>query len=113
MKPRLPSPPISPLSKLTPLMRESLETLRSSLLCPLCNHVMTDPSTLTCAHSFCLECIKEYTCDHWYCPGNRWLWDASMLHWRKGKSFRQQKSSDICGCFGIEKYTICNPECTR
>mmetsp|Transcript_20643 Transcript_20643/g.41931 ORF Transcript_20643/g.41931 Transcript_20643/m.41931 type:complete len:702 (+) Transcript_20643:130-2235(+) len=68
MKPRLPSPPISPLSKLTPLMRESLETLRSSLLCPLCNHVMTDPSTLTCAHSFCLECIKEYTCDHWYCP---------------------------------------------
>eukprot|EP00557_Chaetoceros_sp_GSL56_P001205 CAMPEP_0176490512 /NCGR_PEP_ID=MMETSP0200_2-20121128/7912_1 /TAXON_ID=947934 /ORGANISM="Chaetoceros sp., Strain GSL56" /LENGTH=820 /DNA_ID=CAMNT_0017887827 /DNA_START=40 /DNA_END=2502 /DNA_ORIENTATION=- len=49
----------------TTSMAESLEELRSSLLCPICNNLMKDPTTLSCTHSFCMECIsnqKAWTC---------------------------------------------------
>ena len=52
----------------TPAMRKSLKELQSSLLCPLCNQVFVDPSTLPCAHTFCLSCMDEYACNAWACP---------------------------------------------
>jgi hypothetical protein len=69
------SPPPKPPStfqvdgkKATPTMETSLYTIRDSLLCPLCNKVMNQPSTLQCAHSFCKDCISEYTRNSWNCP---------------------------------------------
>jgi len=67
--------PLAPPPKLvldpqttTPAMRKSLEELHSSLLCPLCNQVFVDPSTLPCAHTFCLSCMDEYAANAWSCP---------------------------------------------
>lgn len=68
-----PAPPPPPQLVLdpqttTPAMRSSLEELHSSLLCPLCHQVFVDPSTLACAHTFCLSCMDEYACNAWSCP---------------------------------------------
>mmetsp|Transcript_131 Transcript_131/g.179 ORF Transcript_131/g.179 Transcript_131/m.179 type:complete len:801 (-) Transcript_131:75-2477(-) len=52
--------------KVTPSMLSSLKLIRASLLCPICNTIMKDPSTLGCAHSFCQECISNH--DTWDCP---------------------------------------------
>jgi RING-finger-containing E3 ubiquitin ligase len=52
-------------TRATASMAESLEELRSSLLCPICNNLMKDPTTLSCTHSFCMDCIsnqKAWTC---------------------------------------------------
>jgi len=57
-----------PSSKMTAVMSASLETLRSSLLCGLCNQMMKDAATLGCAHSFCYDCISKYTEHKWNCP---------------------------------------------
>ncbi len=54
--------------KMTKAMSASLENLRSSLLCGLCNQMMKDAATLGCAHSFCYVCIKKYTENKWNCP---------------------------------------------
>jgi hypothetical protein len=54
---------------MTNQMKESLENLRASLLCPLCNQLMDNCSMLHCGHSFCHGCIIAYTCDNWSCPG--------------------------------------------
>ena len=56
-------------NNMTKQMKESLENLRSSLLCPLCNHLMVNCHNLGCGHSFCNVCIKDYTADNWNCPG--------------------------------------------
>ncbi|KAL7443630.1 hypothetical protein ACHAXM_009069 [Skeletonema potamos] len=53
---------------MTAVMSASLETLRSSLLCGLCNQMMKDAATLGCAHSFCYDCISKYTEHKWNCP---------------------------------------------
>ncbi|KAL7514529.1 hypothetical protein ACHAXN_011756 [Cyclotella atomus] len=53
---------------MTNQMKESLENLRASLLCPLCNQLMDNCSMLHCGHSFCHGCIIAYTCDNWSCP---------------------------------------------
>ena len=58
--------PFLPEDKVTTAMATSLQQLKSCLLCPLCNQVMTDPSTLHCAHSFCRSCIDAL--DTWSCP---------------------------------------------
>ncbi|KAL3797121.1 hypothetical protein HJC23_000459 [Cyclotella cryptica] len=55
-------------ANMTNQMKESLDTLRSSLLCPLCNQLMVDTSMLNCGHSFCHGCIIAYTSDNWTCP---------------------------------------------
>lgn len=55
-----------PPSKLTSEMKKSLNEIQSCLLCPLCNNLMSDPSTLHCTHSFCLDCISNY--EAWTCP---------------------------------------------
>jgi hypothetical protein len=57
-----------PSSKMTAGMSASLENLRSSILCGLCNQMMKDASTLGCAHSFCYNCISKYTEKKWTCP---------------------------------------------
>jgi hypothetical protein len=49
-------------------MLRSLARLEAALQCPLCHHVLTAPMTLSCAHSFCCQCIDAYACDHWHCP---------------------------------------------
>mmetsp|Transcript_4498 Transcript_4498/g.6877 ORF Transcript_4498/g.6877 Transcript_4498/m.6877 type:complete len:721 (+) Transcript_4498:103-2265(+) len=54
--------------KMTKAMSASLENLRSSLLCGLCNQMMKDAATLGCAHSFCYNCISKYTENKWNCP---------------------------------------------
>ena len=45
--------------KVTDFMRKSLEQLQTSLICPLCNQMLKEPSTLACAHTFCRE-VKFY-----------------------------------------------------
>ena len=55
-------------SKMTAGMSASLDNLRSSLLCGLCNQMMKDAATLGCAHSFCYDCISKYTENKWNCP---------------------------------------------
>ena len=57
-----------PSSKMTSAMSASLENLRSSLLCGLCNKMMKDAATLGCSHSFCYNCIAKYTENKWNCP---------------------------------------------
>lgn len=47
-------------------MKKSLDDIQSCLLCPLCNNLMSDPSTLHCTHSFCLDCISNH--EAWNCP---------------------------------------------
>jgi hypothetical protein len=67
--PLLPPPPlVLDVERTTPAMRRSLDSLRSSLLCPLCNQVLQKPSTLPCAHTFCYDCIDDYICNAWTCP---------------------------------------------
>ena len=53
---------------MTAAMEASLQNLRSSLLCGICNQIMKDASTLGCAHSFCYDCISKYTENKWTCP---------------------------------------------
>lgn len=55
--------------KATPFMLKSLGQLHDTLLCPLCHKMMREPSTLACAHTFCLQCIKDYSCNQSICPG--------------------------------------------
>src|SRR5210317_517304 len=55
-------------AKMTAAMEASLQNLRSSLLCGICNQIMKDASTLGCAHSFCYDCISKYTENKWTCP---------------------------------------------
>eukprot|EP00585_Thalassiosira_rotula_P011384 CAMPEP_0196135148 /NCGR_PEP_ID=MMETSP0910-20130528/3889_1 /TAXON_ID=49265 /ORGANISM="Thalassiosira rotula, Strain GSO102" /LENGTH=833 /DNA_ID=CAMNT_0041395247 /DNA_START=325 /DNA_END=2826 /DNA_ORIENTATION=- len=48
---------------------ESLEAMRSCLICQLCDRRMTKPATLlACAHSFCHNCILDFTENSWICP---------------------------------------------
>lgn len=54
--------------KMTPAMKASLDNLRCSLLCGVCNQLMKEASTLGCAHSFCYDCISKYTENKWNCP---------------------------------------------
>lgn len=62
------APSCSVHQKMTKAMSASLENLRSSLLCGLCNQMMKDAATLGCAHSFCYQCIARYTENKWNCP---------------------------------------------
>ncbi|KAL9180177.1 hypothetical protein ACHAXT_008147 [Thalassiosira profunda] len=56
-------------SKTTAKQKEALASLEACLLCQLCNKRMNDPATLiSCAHSFCYDCIDEFCEDHWECP---------------------------------------------
>lgn len=52
-------------ARATPSMSSSLQKMYTSLNCPICHKLMMDPTTLSCTHSFCLDCIsnaKEWTC---------------------------------------------------
>lgn len=60
--------PKSISDKMTSTMAASLENLRSSLRCGICNQMMKDAATLGCAHSFCYYCIEKYTENKWTCP---------------------------------------------
>jgi len=54
---------------MTDKQAESLEDMRSCLVCQLCDKRMTEPATLlACAHSFCHNCILKYTENSWTCP---------------------------------------------
>ncbi len=65
-----PTPTTSSARKMTPAQARSLDVLRSCLSCQLCDKRITEPATLmACMHSFCYNCILEYTEDNWYCPG--------------------------------------------
>ena len=55
-------------NKTTKSILSSLYSIKDCLHCPLCNEVMTTPSTLQCSHSFCKDCIEDYTCNSWNCP---------------------------------------------
>ena len=59
-------PQLINMKKVTPSMNSSLQTIHTSLQCPLCNQLMVDPSTLACSHNFCFSCISNY--DSWVCP---------------------------------------------
>lgn len=39
--------------------RTPLDALRERLTCPLCSQLYTDPTTLPCAHTHCLECATS------------------------------------------------------
>ena len=70
-------------SSLTDSMLNSFQSMAQALLCPLCGQVIEHPQTLAaCAHSFCVSCIDDYTCNNWQCPGK----------------FPLQPSSDPMGC---------------
>jgi len=57
------------MSNLTVKQEEALDAMRSCLVCQLCDKRMTEPATLlSCAHSFCYDCILEYTENSWTCP---------------------------------------------
>ena len=52
-------------TKATVSMADSLEDFHSGLVCLICNKLMRAPATLSCSHSFCLDCIsnqKAWTC---------------------------------------------------
>jgi hypothetical protein len=52
-------------TRATVSMAESLEDLHSGLVCLICTNLMRSPATLSCSHSFCLDCIsnqKAWTC---------------------------------------------------
>jgi len=55
-------------TKATSKMISSLSIIRESILCPLCNQIMNNASTLQCSHSFCNGCIENYTKNSWNCP---------------------------------------------
>jgi len=78
--------------KLTCDMASALQTLRSSLLCPMCDQIMVDPSTLHCAHSFCLTCISNS--DSWQCPGTKRMRPPN-LNARNQTLLHQHKSPTI------------------
>ena len=46
------SPGIEPLSV-------ALDKLEEQLTCSVCNKQFTDPRTLPCLHSYCLECVQK------------------------------------------------------
>ena len=62
-------------NKATKSMKSSINSIRDCLLCPLCNSIMKDPSTLQCSHSFCKDCIADHTRNSWSCPCKfeRWI----------------------------------------
>ena len=37
-----------------------LYNLREDVCCPICSDTFTDPKQLTCLHSFCLQCLKQW-----------------------------------------------------
>ena len=49
-------------------MKESLRKLQDELRCTLCDNVYREPVTLSCAHSFCKECIDFHGRNSWSCP---------------------------------------------
>jgi zinc finger of C3HC4-type, RING len=55
-------------AKVTVFMRQSLDQLHSSLVCPLCRGLLEAPSTLACGHSFCWNCIETYSHNNTCCP---------------------------------------------
>ncbi|CAB9509738.1 expressed unknown protein [Seminavis robusta] len=62
-------PSIMPEStKTTVYMRQSLNELHATLLCPLCHQLLQNPSTLSCAHTFCWKCIEAFSCKNNICP---------------------------------------------
>ena len=44
----------------TPVRNEALSKLDSQLTCTICLERYTDPRTLPCAHSYCMECISHF-----------------------------------------------------
>jgi Zinc finger, C3HC4 type (RING finger) len=57
-----------PSTKGTIAMRRSLEKLRQTLLCSICNNVYLDPVTIQCGHTFCCSCIDRHSDNNWNCP---------------------------------------------
>ena len=49
-------------------LEDSFKELRDSLQCGICSSLLSNPSTLSCTHSFCNECIVEYNKNNWTCP---------------------------------------------
>lgn len=51
--------------KATEEMKNSVSRFARLLICPLCNKIFNKPTTLSsCAHSFCMECIDQYSADN-------------------------------------------------
>eukprot|EP00534_Pseudo-nitzschia_fraudulenta_P009765 CAMPEP_0201164702 /NCGR_PEP_ID=MMETSP0851-20130426/61408_1 /ASSEMBLY_ACC=CAM_ASM_000631 /TAXON_ID=183588 /ORGANISM="Pseudo-nitzschia fraudulenta, Strain WWA7" /LENGTH=197 /DNA_ID=CAMNT_0047445195 /DNA_START=160 /DNA_END=753 /DNA_ORIENTATION=+ len=55
--------------KATSEMQRSIAKFAKLLICPLCNKIFDRPATLSaCAHTFCMNCIDAYSCNHSTCP---------------------------------------------
>jgi len=66
----------------------------------MCNQIMVDPSTLHCAHSFCLTCITNS--DSWQCPVKECALPISMRGTKRSYiNINPQLSSVITSLTGI------------
>lgn len=55
--------------KATKQMQKSMAKFANLLTCPLCNKIFDRPATLSaCGHTFCMNCIDEYSSKNCNCP---------------------------------------------
>ncbi|KAG7336951.1 hypothetical protein IV203_017724 [Nitzschia inconspicua] len=74
----------------TQKMEESINTMARLLICPLCDKIFKQPSTLcSCAHSFCMHCIDDFACSNWNCPVEGCNMPLSITG-RHGGSYRKR-----------------------
>ncbi|CAB9531686.1 expressed unknown protein [Seminavis robusta] len=86
-------PSIMPDStKTTVHMRQSLNELHSKLMCPLCQQLLKNPSTLSCAHTFCWKCIESFSCNNNICPVKDCCLPLAMTGSRKGSFLKTNPS---------------------
>ncbi|XP_050986879.1 E3 ubiquitin-protein ligase TRIM52-like [Labeo rohita] len=99
----------------------SLNVAEEELSCPVCHEIFKDPVVLSCSHSVCKECLRQFwsikktqecpvcrrRCSKEYPPSNLVLKNLCESFLKEGNERRSSGSEEICGLHSEKLKLFC------